>query len=176
MAFSSRITINGKTLHLTGDTDGSRLSLSLRIVNGETTTSLSSNDDLRVTATGNLNATINGGDEDDLFDFSRATGQYRFFTGAGADTVFDGSGDNLFDGGAGPDTFVFNSVPDTVPNELDTIQNFQDEIDVIRIENTGNAATFADTEAGALITLADGDQILVENRLVLDIRDSVAFA
>src|SRR5262249_54028864 len=131
MPFSMRTKINGETLSLSGDAKGG-VSISSHFADNELTVAYSSRNDLNVTGTGNMNATIIGGAENDRFDFSGATGNYDFRTGGGNDKVIDGIGNNTFDGGAGNDTFVFNTVEGAGPPELDTINNYttNDKIDV----------------------------------------------
>jgi Ca2+-binding RTX toxin-like protein len=159
MAFSMRTKINGETLSLCGDAKGG-VSISSHFADNELTVAFSSRNDLTVTGTGNLDAKIIGGAENDKFDFSGATGNYNFCTGGGNDKIIDGIGNNTFDGGAGNDTFVFNKIEGPAsPDEVDTINNYttDDKIDV-----GGQHYVLADLSAGHVsITFDDGDVILV---------------
>jgi len=161
MAFSMRTKFNGETLSLCGDAKGG-VSISSHFADNELTVAFSSRNDLTVNGTGNLDAKIISGAENDKFDFSGATGNYNFHTGGGNDKVIDGIGNNTFDGQGGNDTFVFNRVegPGGSPDEVDTINNYTTD-DTIDIE--GNEAyVVADLGGGHLsITFADGDVILV---------------
>jgi hypothetical protein len=158
-SFFTRTSINRKFLQMQGETDGS-LSMRQVTINGNTTITFSSSDDLTVTATGTLNATIIGGAKNDRFDFRQAEGNYIFRLGEGNDRVFDGTGDNTFNGQGGSDTFHFAAADARV--ETDTINQYvlaEDDIEiagaVTRIENTGSAGD------QVTITLDGGDRIIV---------------
>jgi Ca2+-binding RTX toxin-like protein len=136
-----------------------------------------SSDDLNVTARGNLDARINGGPENDSFNFENATGNYKFFTNAGDDTVVDGTGNNFFDGGADEDTFIFNRVENLTagaPDEVDTIDNYNIAQDTIALERT-IAADFEVSQDGAnaVITFDDGDKIVVLNQSAVLIAEDI---
>ncbi len=160
MPFSTRTKINGETLSLSGDAKGG-VNISSRFVDNELTVTFSSRNDLSVIGTGNLDATIIGGAENDLFDFSGATGDYEFRTGGGNDKVIDGIGNNTFDGEAGNDTFVFNRAEGLGPlDEVDTINNYTSN-DIIDIEGAEPFVVVDIVPNQATITFADGDVILV---------------
>jgi Ca2+-binding RTX toxin-like protein len=163
MPFSMRTKINGESLSLCGDAKGG-VSISSHFTDNELTVAFSSRNDLTVTGTGNLNATIIGGAENDRFDFSAATGNYHFKTGAGNDSVIDGTGNNTFDGGAGLDNFTFASEGGATP-EVDTINHYvvtDDDIDISTGAATVSNVFQTDVDT-VTIVLNDGDQIIVNS-------------
>jgi hypothetical protein len=160
MGFRVKTSLNGSTLQLVGDTQGS-IGVSSKFANGQLTVTLKSNKDLSLAATGNLDATVIGGAENDTFDFSGATGDYVIRTGLGTDKVIDGVGNNTFDGEGGADTFVFNKVEGGAVEE-DWILNFvalDDSIDI-----GAQAPSAIDDLGGGHVTIAfaDGDIIHVQ--------------
>jgi Ca2+-binding RTX toxin-like protein len=175
MSFFMRTSFNGRFLQLQGDTDGS-LSIRSRSVNGNTTVTFSSSDDLTVNGSGNLNATIIGGAENDTFNFSAATGNYNFRTGAGNDVITGGSGNDSMTGGIGDDTMTGRGGNDlfvfAAGSGDDTITDFKqpgaDRIDLSaaafnfqNITDVQNQATTVGTTT--TIDLGGGDTVQLLN-------------
>jgi Ca2+-binding RTX toxin-like protein len=158
MPFSMRSKINGEVLCLAGDAQGG-VSISSKYKNGELTVTFSSKKDLSVVGTGDLDATIVGGAENDTFDFSGATGCYKFLTGAGNDTVIDGVGNNKFDGGTGLDVFEFNRI-ESAAVEADVINNYVLADDTIKT-HTAPVSVVDGVANQAILTFADGDTVTV---------------
>ena len=93
---------------------------------------------------------------------SGAGGNDTIDGGAGADVITGGKGDDGLTGGTGADTFVFAK-----GDGHDVIHDFgaggeHDVIDISALMSLGLQPALADTAAGATISFASGDQILLE--------------
>ena len=126
-----------------------------------------------ILSVGDGNNTVYGGDGDDVAIIGSGRGNNTFYMGAGTDTVrggagvdtiYGGSGDDSLRGGRGADVFVFTA---DASNETDTIADFGDGSDLIRLSDM----SFAD-----LVIRAQGGDTEVlygnGNRLVLTGRDA----
>jgi len=114
-----------------------------------------------------------GGDDDDhIFgeagnDFlGGGAGNDALDGGAGNDTLNGGLGNDILTGGGGSDVFVFNSL---ISGEIDSISDFQDGIDQIRLHDVNGvgsngrfaALAISDSGAGAVEIAYDGHLIAV---------------
>lgn len=96
--------------------------------------------------------------------------------GPGNDTLIGGTGNDLLIGGSGADTFVFRKGFDH-----DTIVDFEDNVDTIRIANFG-FSDFSDvrpyaTQVGSHVVLdfGDGDRLTIQNTTIGAISDDFVF-
>lgn len=119
----------------------------------------------------NLNGTVNN----DTFGGSNAANVFKGGGGgdtligrggddvlygcAGGDTFYAGTGnDTLYAGLDGADVFIFRNIDD-IAGELDTVYSFGPD-DVLQLQTA--AASVVDTVDGALVTLANGGQLLFD--------------
>ncbi|EKD61740.1 MAG: hemolysin-type calcium-binding protein, partial [uncultured bacterium] len=99
-------------------------------------------------------------------------GNNRICGMGGADVLRSGAGADLLSGGAGADTFVF-----LVGDGRDTVRDFQDNIDTLRISTLAGAsmANAAQVGADVVFTLGAGDQVTVLNTTLAAVSDDVIF-
>jgi len=97
--------------------------------------------------------------------------------GKGKDTLKGGAGDDTLKGGSDADKFVFvNSFG------KDTIVDFEDDIDVLKIDHSEVSTTAdavalaADVGTDVVFTFADGSVITVENMTIAALTDDISIA
>ena len=87
--------------------------------------------------------------------------------GGGNDLLTGGTGNDTLTGGEGDDTFIFNT---NEGPENDTITDFQSGQDTVQLDGVGADFVVADhltqTDAGAVLTYADGQTILFAGETV----------
>lgn len=125
---------------------------------------------------GGYNEILGGDGNDFLFGLG---GTDYLDGGAGADTLNGGAGPDILRGGLGADTFVFDAV-DNVYAQFDTIVDFQDGVDLIRLQGW-DPATLAATEANGNVYLTTldsnyGTGVIVSNATLAQVLDQVVLA
>jgi len=90
----------------------------------------------------------------------------------GADELRSGAGADFLSGGQGADTFVF-----LTGDGRDTVQDFQDNVDTLRITTLAGAsmANAAQVGADVVISLGAGDQVTVLNTTLAALSNDVIF-
>lgn len=119
---------------------------------------------------GEGNDMIGGGEGDDIIsggagnDFLAGGGRNdRIDGGTGADRINAGTGDDTVTGGDGADIFVFNAF---TSGEADTITDFQDGTDVIRLLNIPGAGSANKLSALDITDTADGARITYDGHSI----------
>lgn len=90
----------------------------------------------------------------------------------GADELRSGAGADLLSGGLGADTFAFFA-----GDGRDTVRDFQDNLDTLRITTLAGASMANAVQVGAdvVFTLGAGDQVTVMNATLAAVSDDVIF-
>ena len=107
-----------------------------------------------------------GGDGTDLLVGS--AGKDRLYGGDGDDTLNGGGGRDLLTGGAGADTFLFDA---TLDGQRDRIKDFEDGVDMIRIENAdfGFEDIKVIQKTTSTVIVSDAGIIVIQNTTATDI-------
>ncbi len=117
------------------------------------------------------NDRLGGGEGDDSLsgnagnDFIAGGGRNDTLSGgAGADSLNGGEGDDLLTGGDGADTFIFN---DLIDGEYDTITDFEDGLDKIRLSGIDPAASGGRFGALTLTAVSGGTVVSYHGHEIL---------
>lgn len=104
-------------------------------------------------------------------------------SGGGADILYGGSGDDRFDAGSGDDIIYGGSGADSFHYDFgegfDTIKDFEDDIDIIQLDNSGYAdiaeamthATQVDDDV--VLDFGNGDGLTIENATLSQVIDDL---